>query len=241
MPKSVLGIAIASIGLVASLAIGWDCLPTLNTLTTLTIDGIEWMRTAGPLGHAAFVALYGIQTVLMLPASWSHGTAGFLYGPIAGPIVASALATAFSGVNFFLGRTILRGWVERRIASSARLTAIDQAVGSGGAWLVFVLRLPPLSPFNPMSYIMGATKVRFRDFLIGTWFGGLIPVTFFSWLGASASDLAALYAGEVEASGMWMQVVPLVLTVGVTIYVTRFAKRALDDALEQPTEQPGQA
>jgi uncharacterized membrane protein YdjX (TVP38/TMEM64 family) len=231
-----LGIAIASLGLAASLVVGWDCLPTMDGVMAGTIATIEWMKTAGPLGHLAFVVFYGIQTVLMVPASWSHGTAGFLYGPLLGPVVASACATGFSAINFFLGRTVLRGWVERRIANSPRLSAIDAAIGGGGAWLVFVVRLPPLSPFNPMSYIMGATKVRFRDFLLGTWLGGLIPVTFFSWLGSSASDLAALYAGEVEATGMWMQVIPLVLTLGVTLYVTRFAKRALDEALEQPAE-----
>lgn len=224
----VVRVVAALAAVVAVVVMGWACFPTTETL----VAGVEWIRNAGPLGYAAFVLAYGVHTVLMLPASWSHGTAGFLYGPIVGPLLASACATGFSAVNFFLGRTLLRGWVERKIADSPRLTAIDRVVGSGGAWLVLLLRLPPISPFNPMSYVLGATGVRFRDFLLGTWLGGLLPVAFFGWLGASASDLAAVLAGEVAPTGLWMQALPLVVTVVVTIAITRYAKRALDEALE---------
>jgi uncharacterized membrane protein YdjX (TVP38/TMEM64 family) len=216
-----------SVAAIAAVALGVVCFPTTETL----VAGVAWIRNAGPLGYLAFVLAYGVHTVLMLPASWSHGTAGFLYGPIAGPILASACATGFSAVNFFLGRTLLRGWVERKIAASPRLQAIDSVVGSGGAWIVLMLRLPPLSPFNPMSYVLGATQVRFRDFLLGTWLGGLLPVVFFGWIGASATDIAAVFSGEAAPTGLWIQVLPLALTLGITVYLTAYAKRAVDQAI----------
>ncbi|MEZ4317082.1 MAG: VTT domain-containing protein [Myxococcota bacterium] len=226
MVARVVGIAAAA-AIAVALAFGWSCFPSVDTLAA----GVEWIRNAGPLGYLAFIAAYGVHTVLMLPASWSHGTAGFLYGPILGPILASACATGFSAVNFYLGRTLLRGWVERRIAKSRRLSALDSVIGSGGAWLVLMLRLPPLSPFNPMSAILGATRVRFRDFLLGTWLGGLLPVVFFGWLGASATDIAAVLSGEGAPTSLWMQLLPLAITLVITVYITRYAKRAIDDAL----------
>jgi len=214
---------------VAVLGVGYACFPTTATL----VAGVEWLQTAGPIGYAVFVLGYGLHTVLMLPASSSHATAGFLYGPLLGPLIASACATGFSALNFFLGRTLLRGWVEGRIAQSPKLTAIDTAIGTGGAWMVFLLRLPPLSPFNPMSYMLGATRVRFRDFLLGTWLGGLLPIAVFGWLGASATSIAALFSGELAAGKFGLQVGGLVLTLLVTATVTVVARRAVDRALVQ--------
>lgn len=217
----------------SALFFGWSYVPSIDNL----IEAIEWMRTAGPIGHAAFIVGYGLFTVMMLPASWSHGAAGFLYGPWLGPVVASTCATAFSAVNFWLGRTLLRGWVEKKVANSPRLAALDRVIGDGGAWVVVLIRLPPLSPFNPMSAVLGASKVRFRDFLLGTWIGGLLPVLFFSYLGATASDLAALFSGESAGPG-WMQTLPILVTLAVCIPASRFAQRTLNAVMDAPTAAP---
>lgn len=217
-----MGIAIALLGL-GSLA--WRYVPEAQAL----VDAITWIQNAGPLGHVVFAVGVFVYTVLMLPASWSHTTAGFLYGPIGGLLVASLFSTVFSSVNFLLGRTLFRDWVTRRTANNWRFRALDDQIAEQGAWMVLLLRLPPVSPFNPMSYALGATKVRYRDFLLGTWAGSLLPVTLFTQLGASLSDLAAFFAGEAAGPG-WLQWVGLAITVVVTLIVTRYAKAALDKA-----------
>lgn len=219
----------------ALLAVGWMAFPARGPSgpttdpTRLLIDAVDWVRAAGPWGDVLFVLLYGVQTVLLVPASWSHAAAGFVYGPVVGLLVASACATGFSGVNFWLGRTLFRGMVERRVAKSARLAALDGLVAERGAWFVFLVRLPPVSPFNPVSYAFGATRVRFRDFLLGTWAGSLLPVTVFSQLGAGLSDLASFFAGE-QTGPSWMRWGGLVVTLVVTALVSRYAKQALDRA-----------
>ena len=194
------------------------------------VRAITWMQHAGPLGSVAFVGLYGLATVLLVPASWTHGTTGFMYGPLWGPIAASVLATGFAAVNFILGRTLLRNWVERRLLSRPAFAAVDMLIADRGLFVVLLLRVSPISPFNPMSYVLGASPVRFRDFLLGTWLGGMLPVVLFSSLGATVTDLPALFAGEAQGPG-WLQWLGLGVTLIASIIATRFAKQALDTAM----------
>lgn len=190
---------------------------------------LQWMDQQGPAGDALFVAFFVACTLVMVPASILEAGAGFLYGPIWGIGVASAVGTAAATVSFLLGRTLLRGVVERRIAEDPRFGAIDRAIGVRGRELVLLLRLSPLAPFNVMSYALGLTRVRVRDFALGTALGHLFPVIVFVYTGstvASAMDLV-----DRPSTPPWATVIGLLLTVVATAGVSRFAKRALDQAL----------
>lgn len=194
------------------------------------LQTIDWLQDAGPLGAAVFVVLYGIASVVMVPASWTHGTAGFLYGPLFGPLVAHLLATSFAALNFLLGRTLFRTWVEEKLLTHPRFAAVDDLIGERGLFLVILLRISPISPFNPLSYVMGATRVRFRDFYLGTLIGGALPVFVWSSLGASVTDIGALIAGEAAGPG-WLQTFGLMVTLVASLVATHFAKQALDRAM----------
>jgi len=191
---------------------------------------LEWVREAGPVGWFVFGLLYLVCTLLMLPASFLQGSAGFLLGPIAGFGVASAASVCSGLVAFALGRTVLRGPVARRVARDPRFTAIDHAIGDGGTYLVALLRLSPLSPFNVFNYALGLTRVRPRDFALGTWLGSIPAIFLYSWIGSTVGSLADLATGN--ASGdTTVQVVVLVCTVIASLLVARFAQQALKRAL----------
>lgn len=197
---------------------------------------LQWMDEQGPMGDLLFVGFYVGSTLLMVPASILEAGAGFLYGPIWAIPFACAVGTAAATVSFLLGRTLLRGTIERRIARDPRWSAIDRAVGARGRELVFLLRLSPLAPFNVMSYALGLTRVSVRDFALGTAFGHLFPVIVFSYTGstvASAMDLA-----NRPATPPWATAIGLLLTLLATVGVSRFAKRALDQALAAHAQSP---
>lgn len=197
------------------------------------VEAVEWMRTAGPLGDAAFFAFYGIGTLLLVPASWNTGAAGFLYGPFLGAAITSLYSTLFAAIAFLLGRTVLRHRVERRIATNPRYAALDQAIGERGLPMVVLIRLSPVSPFNPLHYILSASCVSFRDFVLGTWIGGLLPAVIWSRVGASVSDLGALLSGE-NTGPAWFPILGIVLTLALTVPITLLARNALRDALQVP-------
>ena len=77
------------------------------------------------------------------------------------------------------------------------------------------------------------TRVRLRDYLLGS-FLGMLPVTvLYVYVGSLAGEFASLARGS-TSGGPWqhtVQVLGLAVTVFATIYVTRLARRALDGAL----------
>lgn len=219
-----LGRIAVPLGLVVLLAV---CLQHLDMVAAWLV----WMRAQGPLGHVLFAAFYLGGTLAMVPASILEAGAGFLYGPVLGIAVASLLGTACATCSFALGRTVFRGAVERRIAGSPRLQAIDRAVAAEGWRLVLLLRLSPLAPFNLMSAALGATPVAVTDFVVGTMVGHLFPVVVFAWTGSTVAT--ALDLVERTAPPAWATGVGIGLTVLATIGVSRFAKRTLDAALAE--------
>jgi uncharacterized membrane protein YdjX (TVP38/TMEM64 family) len=190
---------------------------------------LQWMDGLGPAGDLLFGLFYLAGTVLMVPASILEAGAGFLYGPLWGVLVAVLLGTASSVVAFLLGRTLLRGQVEHRIAGDARFLAIDRAIRADGLRLVILLRMSPLVPFNLFSLLLGGTPVSLRDYVLGTMVGHAFPVMVFVTTGSSVASALDLVGGA--AAPAWVSWVGLGLTVVATVGVSRFAKRALDGAL----------
>ncbi|MEX2663690.1 MAG: VTT domain-containing protein [Vicinamibacterales bacterium] len=132
------------IGLVgAGLIAAAYTLPVADWVTVLA----EQARNTGPLGVALFFAAYVVSTVAFLPGSILTLAAGFAYGPLWGVAIASPASVAGATCAFLLGRTLLRDWASARVGESARVRAIDAAVGREGFKIVFLLRLSPIIPF----------------------------------------------------------------------------------------------
>ena len=195
------------------------------------IGVLEWVRGAGTTGVIVFVAAYLVGTLLMLPASLLQGSAGFLFGPIAGVVIASLGSVTCGSVCFGLSRTVLRGPVERRVDRIPNFGKIDRAIGNGGTYLVFLLRLSPISPFNILNYGLGLTRVRYSQFALGTWLGSIPAVTLYSYVGASVGSLTEIMDGSATRDPL-LQGTVLLCTAVATLLVARFAQRALKSALD---------
>jgi uncharacterized membrane protein YdjX (TVP38/TMEM64 family) len=111
----------------------------------------------------AFIALSGI-----LPASLLGIAAGTLYGVAAGFLLAAVSTMAGAVLAFLLSRSAFRPAVERVCARRPRLRNLDALVGRDGWKLVCLLRLSPVMPFAPTSYLLGLSSIGLRDYLLGT-------------------------------------------------------------------------
>ena len=197
---------------------------------------VERIRDMGGVGAAVFVAAYVAATVLLLPGSILTLGAGFAYGPVYGTLLVMVASNMGAIVAFLLGRTVLRDKVARRIASDARFSAVDAAVGAQGFRVVLLLRLSPLFPFNLLNYALGLTRVRLRDYVLAS-VPGMFPGTLlYVYLGSLVTSVSQLTSGQRPDSGPWGRVLfwgGLVATIAVTVLITRIARRPLDSALRQ--------
>ncbi len=193
---------------------------------------LTWVQGLGWRGPLLIGLLYVGATVLMIPGSLLTLGVGFLYGPWKGTLLVSPASVAGATLAFFLGRTLLRESVERRIQDSRRLQALDRALAEGGLRIVFLTRLSPVFPFVLLNYAFGLTRVSARAYLLGS-FLGMLPGTFlYVYLGSTLEDLSELASGAApETEGLlWWKWAGLAATLAVTVLVTRMARRALREA-----------
>ena len=197
-------------------------------------EALDWFRSLGPWGAAAFVVAYVVACVGFVPASLLTLGAGALFGVALGTLCVSVGATLGATASFLIGRFLARDWVARRIGTNARFQAIDAAIGREGWKIVGLLRLSPLFPFSLLNYGLGVSRVRLRDFVLASWVGMLPGTLLYVYIG-SLLGTALLRGGPVQrerTTAEWVFYgVGLLATVIVTVYVTRVAKRALAEKL----------
>jgi uncharacterized membrane protein YdjX (TVP38/TMEM64 family) len=195
------------------------------------------VRETGFAGVLLYALVYVAATLLLLPGSILTAGAGFVYGPLWGALLVSPVSVLGATLAFLLGRGVARGWVVRRLRANTRVAAIDEAVAQHGLRLVVLLRLSPLVPFNLLNYALGLTRVRLRDYVIGSALGMLPGTVLYVYLGSTIAEASQLAAG-VRPTGLagrllyWLGLAASLLVVAVT---TRLARNALRRALGDET------
>lgn len=184
-------------------------------------------------GVAAYVAAYVTVTLLLLPASLLTAGAGLAYGPILGTTLVSPVSVAAATLAFLLGRTVARDWVATRIAGDARFAAIDAAIGRHGFRIVALLRLSPLVPFSVLNYALGLTRVRPRDFVLGSFVGMLPGTLLYVYLGSLVTTVSGLGPDRGSGAAQGLYWAGLAATLLATVSITRIARRALNEAVSR--------
>jgi len=189
---------------------------------------IERVSRMGASGYLAFIGIYLLGAVLLIPGSLLTLAAGALFGLLRGTLLVLLAATLGGATAFLIARYAARSMVERRIGAG-RLGAVDRALARKGFKIVLLLRLTPLVPYNVLNYSLGLTGVRFRDYLLAS--VGMLPGTLlYVYYGKVAGEVAALAGGEPVQRDLAYWVVMalgLAATIAVTVLVTRTARRAL--------------
>jgi len=126
----------------------------------------DWAYSIGGV-HLAAAQLFAL-VVGVLPASALAIAAGAMLGVGAGIALSSATLLVGATVTFFLSRSLFRPLIQRWVGGRARAAAFDEALGRQGWRIVCLMRLSPIAPFVATSYLLGLSKVSFRDYLLGT-------------------------------------------------------------------------
>lgn len=183
----------------------------------------EWVEHSGIFGVVVFAAIFIVATLLLLPAAVFNIAAGALFGLAwgVGIVMASSMTAAL--LAFLIARYLLRERITRHYTRSGTPAAVDQALRSGGWKAVALLRLSPLVPFAAKNYLFGVSRVRLRDYLIGTFIGklpGTLILTALGTTGRAAMDLKGPARWGLLAGG-------IAATLIVSWLIGRSAKRRL--------------
>jgi uncharacterized membrane protein YdjX (TVP38/TMEM64 family) len=117
-----------------------------------------------PVVMIAFVVL----GLAMVPVILLITATGIAFGPLLGPVYAMAGCLASASTGFAIGRWV--GLQRINKLGGERIVRLTRSLKRNGTLAVFLVRKVP-APFALANIIVGASTIRFRDFIVGTVLG----------------------------------------------------------------------
>jgi uncharacterized membrane protein YdjX (TVP38/TMEM64 family) len=211
-------------GLVAAAVLGallvlWNVLPLEELgIVDRVRAGIESLRGSAyalPIVLAAFL----IGSVVAFPITVLIATTILTLGPVQG-FIGAALGTLLgASAGYGLGHLLGRKPLQRLLGE--RLRRLDQKLERRGIITVALIRKVPVAPFTIVNMAMGASAIRFRDFLAGTALGMVPGIAAFAVVG----DSLLRVWNDPNPMNVTIVIAAAALWIGVVIGMQRWVNR----------------
>lgn len=204
------------ITLVAFIALALILVNVYDFSTFLSPEELrENVDSYGSLGPLFFILIYIFATVFFLPGAPISIAAGLIFGPILGTIYVIIGATIGATIAFYVARYLGEEYVSGLLKGGhKKIHEYDKKIKENGLGVVLFLRLLPIFPFNGLNFALGLTKVKSRDYILGT-LVGIIPGTFvFVYLGDSLAML-----------NVWNIIIAILLLILLIVIPSKIKKR----------------
>lgn len=178
-------IAVAAIALLIG-ALGWSyasdgivrslCNPrnTAEQNVQLLRDYFAGFGAAAPLAYVAFVTVEVV--VAPIPGTMLYAPGGVVFGGLLGGLLSLIGNVLGAGIACQLMRTLGGDRAEKFLARSA-LAPWEARLSQRGVWVVFFLRVNPLTSSDLVSYAAGLTHMPVWKVMLGTLLG-MAPICF---------------------------------------------------------------
>lgn len=173
-----------------------------------------------------FIASYVLVSFLPFPFTPYSFIAGFIFPLYSAWIYTLIASTIFAFIMFYISRYLGEEYVSRWSKKDPKLRRINENIESNGLLTIFLLRLFFVVPTEIISIFAGLSKIRFRDFIIGTVLGNAF-VLFFS-VGVVRGKLIN---NEVL---MWVSFIGLVICVLIPILMIPNLRNYLKEKYQLP-------
>lgn len=142
----------------------------------------NYILSYGKFASLCFVIVYSLKPIVFIvPASLLSIAAGNIFGPYIA-LLLSMISCFFAGtLAFVLARYFGRGFVERML--KGKIMTLDENIEKHGFKIMLLMRLSFVFPYDALSYGGGLTKMKYKDFILGTLLGVLPEMTAYSFMG----------------------------------------------------------
>lgn len=154
------------------------------------ISNLEVEAIAGAIKeneHITGIVYLGIYLIkpllLIIPTNMLALVSGGLFGPIKGFILTMIGFWIAGTIAFYLARLLGRDFVEGILKS--KFGKFENIMQKSGFKYLFILRLPPIIPYDPLSYASGLTNISYKDFILASLIGVIPETMCYSIIGTS--------------------------------------------------------
>ncbi len=157
-----------------------------------------FFKSMGPWAPAAFIAIWIVACILLLPGLPIAIVGGLIFGAVWGTVWSTIGANLGATAAFLIGRYAARDMVEGWVRKNPTLAKIDEGVRRQGWRMLMITRLVPIFPFNIQNYVYGLTDIPLKTYVAVT-LPCMIPGTIaFNFAAGSAREVI-LSGGQPEA------------------------------------------
>ena len=182
-------------------------LTSLKELLTEEAAG-RFLKASGFWAPLLFILFYGAGICLFVPGTLLTALGAAIFGAYWGFLYVWFGAMLGASAAFWIGRNLGRELAASLIGD--RLKKYDDAIERNGFATVLYLRLVYF-PFTAMNFGMGLTRVRFRDYFLGTALGIIIGTFIFTFFIGTLRG--------VLSSGDWGQLFSLKVFFSLILFV----------------------
>ena len=200
-------------------------------MVNVFFDYLNWFSKNEALGMVVFLLLYIVFGIIALPASFHKYLAGVIYGFGPGIIIAWIGSMIGAIAPFLLGKKWMNPYARRSLEKYPTLKSLEHEMAKHGVKVVALTRASLVIPYGVLNYAYGATKLSFRDFVIGN-LVMIIPAIMYAWWG---SQTIVTSRGLETAAKTPVDFVIVGLSVLITIYLVVKGKQIMDN-LERKVE-----
>lgn len=143
---------------------------------------LEFIKERGSFAALIYLAIYVVKPFfLIIPTNVIAIAGGMLFGPVKGFILTMIGFFITGTIGFYVSRMLGRDFVEGLLGK--RMLKLDENLEKNGFKILFLLRLPPILPYDPLSYACGFTKIKYRSFIVASLLGVMPETICYSILG----------------------------------------------------------
>lgn len=150
------------------------------------IDRLQtFFESCGPLAPIVYVAFVTVEVVVApIPGLMLYAPGGVIFGGFFGGLLSLTGNVLGAGIACGLTRTIGSSWLTRLFPEDSLEKAHSELDRRGG-WLIFLLRVNPLTSSDLVSYAAGFTRIPIWKVVLAT-MAGMAPLCFAqAWLAES--------------------------------------------------------
>ncbi len=160
--------------------------------SSISVDAVRtYLQDFGFWAPLIVLAAYSARPLIpILPPLPVAMAVGALYGTLAGTVIIAIGSTLAGLLAFSLARFVGQDFVNRK-QGEGKISRIKQRIESGGWATVMVARFLNV-PWDVVSYASGLSRIRLRDFFLGTAIAA-VPLSFVAvFFGSALSSIRSM-------------------------------------------------
>ncbi len=181
----------AAIILAAMIAAGLSWRMGNTSWTPVAIQ--SYIASCGIWGPIVYILLYTFRPLILFPAIILTLAGGLAFGPLWGTCLVVLGGTLGACLCFIVARILGREKINQIWGHYSWWEKWNNSSVTYGFRTVLIMRIVPIFPYDPVSFLAGLANIRFRDYALATAIGIVPGALAYNMIGYMLTDVFSIW------------------------------------------------